>query len=205
MSAIATYRTAILALLTDAGLATFSNNDVDAALKWALAEYSLKRPLIRTYQFDVISTTSMHVMPADFITRHITKVELYDADPDNIIELPHYAFIRDEQWLISTRQAVEAGETLQVSYSAVHTIDGLDSAAGTTVPDSDEPLLQQGGAGHACLMRARNRIETINMNPDVLKQYREVAADFLSNFIGILINGDSPNVSLPEFPSADKF
>jgi hypothetical protein len=205
MSTIATYRTAILALLTDAGLATFSNNDVDAALKWALAEYSLKRPLIRTYQFDVISTTSMHVMPTDLITRHITKVELYDADPDNIIELPHYAFLRDEQWMISTRQAVEAGETLQVSYSDIHIIDGLDSAAGTTVPDADEPLLQQGGAGHACLMRARNRIETINMNPEVVKAYREVAADFLSQFVGILISDAGAIVALPDFPTADRF
>jgi hypothetical protein len=205
MSAIATYRTAILALLTDAGLATFSNNDVDAALIWALSEYSLKRPLIRTYLFDVISTTTMHVMPTDLVTRHITKVELYDADPNSIIELVYYAFIRDEQWMISTKYPVETGEILQVSYSTIHTIDGLDSAAGTTVPDADEPLLQLGAAGHACLMRARNRIETINMNPEVVKAYREVAADFLSNFLGVLISDARAYVVLPDFPTADKF
>ena len=107
------------------------------------------RPLIRTYQFSVDATSAVHVLPADFITRHITKVELYNADPDLIIELTHYAYNRDEQWIVETQFAVDAGEVLQISYSAVHTIDDLDSAAGTTVPDADETLLELGAAGHA--------------------------------------------------------
>ena len=61
MSAIAAYRTAILALLSDAGLVIFTNNDVDQALRWALAEYSFRRPLIRTYMFSVdVSTAHSH-------------------------------------------------------------------------------------------------------------------------------------------------
>ncbi len=205
MSALAAYRTAIAALLADATNAIFSTNDIDQALRWALAEYSLRRPLIRTYQFSVDNTTAVHILPADFITRHITRVELYNADPDLITELPHYAFIRDEQWMIETRSAVEAGEVLQISYSAPHTIDNLDSESGTTVPDADETLLELGAAGHAALMRALDRIETINMNPDVVKAYRETAADYLARFAGLLNITPNATVSLPDFPKADKF
>jgi hypothetical protein len=167
MSNLAAYRIGVLALLTDATNAIFSMNDIDQALRWALAEYSLRRPLIRTYMLSVDASTAVHILPADFITRQIVKVELYNSDWDSIVELAHYAYKRDEQWIIETQFGVDAGEVLQVSYSDVHLIDDLDSAAGTTVPDADETLLELGAAGHAALMRALDRIETINMNPDV--------------------------------------
>ncbi len=200
MSAIAAYRIAILALLADASKVIFTDNDVDQALRWALSEYSLHRPLIRTYQYSVDTTTAMHQLPADFITRHVTKVELWNSDPDSIVDLAFYAYYNDEQWMINTRFQVEAGEVLQISYSDVHFIDGLDAAAGTTVPDADETLLELGAAGHAALMRALNRVETINMNPDVVKTYRETAADYLSCFAGLLTIEPGAQVGLPEFP-----
>jgi hypothetical protein len=200
MSALAAYRTAILQLLADPGLSIFTNNDVDQALRWALSEYSWKRPLIRLYMFSVDATTSVHIMPADFITRHVTKVELYNADADLITELDHHALRVDEEWMINTKLPVEAGEVLQVSYSDVHTIDDLDSAAGTTVPDADETLLELGAAGEAALMRALNRVETINMNPDVVNTYRKTAADYLARFAALLTIEAGARVGLPEFP-----
>jgi hypothetical protein len=200
MSNLAAYRIAVLALLSDSSKVIFSDDDVDQALRWAISEYSLKRPLIRTYQLSVDTTTALHVLPADFVSRYIVKVELYNADPDSIVELAHHAYKVDEQWMINTRYEVSAGEVLQISYSAVHTIDDLDAAAGTTVPDSDETLLELGAAGHAALMRALNRVETINMNPDVVKAYRETAADYLTRFAGLLTIESGPRVGLPEFP-----
>jgi hypothetical protein len=200
MSAIAAYRTAVLALLTDASMAIFSSNDVDQALRWVLAEYSSKRPLIRTYQFSVDTSTGTHLLPADFITRHITRVQLYNADPDATIDLVYNAYQVDEQWVINTRLFVAAGEVLQIMYSAIHQIDGLDGAAGTTVPDADETLLQLGAAGHAAQMRAINRVETINMNPDVARTYRETAIVFLARFATMLTSVPGAQVGLPDFP-----
>jgi hypothetical protein len=201
MSALAAYRTAVLALLYDATNVIFSNDNVDTALRWALAEYSVRRPLIRTYMLDVDTTTVIHVLPADFATRHITKVELYNADPDAITERAFYAYIRDEQWTIETKLAVEAGEVLQVSYSDTHTVDGLDSASGTTVPEADEYILQVGAAGRAAQMRALDRIETINMNKDVVAAYQKLALDYLLTFTQY--SGSHPSITispLPEFP-----
>lgn len=200
MSAIAAYRTAILALLSDAGLVIFTNNDVDQALRWALAEYSFRRPLIRTYIFSVDVFTAIHTLPADFVTRHITRVELYNADPDSIVDLSFYAYRLDEGWMINTRNMVAAGETLQISYSDVHQVDGLDAAAGTTVPDADETMLELGAAGHAAQMRALNRVETINMNPDVVKTYRDTAKDYLSRFAELLTIEPGALSYLADFP-----
>ena len=200
MSNIAAYRTAVLALLMDASNVNFTMLDVDQALRWSLAEYSNARPLIRTYIFSVIATTGEHELPADFVTRQITNVQLWNADMDAVVDLDFYAFLLDEQWQVHTKYQVGAGEILQISYSVIHQIDNLDAAAGTTVPDADETLLQLGAAGHAALMRALNRIETINMNPEVVKAYRDTAADYLSRFAGLLHIEPGPSMGLPAFP-----
>ena len=202
MSALAAFRTSILALLSDAGLAIFSNNDVDQALRWALSEYSSRRPLIRTYQFPVIATTGVHILPADFITRHVTNVELYDDDLDLIEELTFYAYQRDEQWIVETRSEVSAGEVLQISYSVIHTIDDLDAAAGTTLPAADEPFIHIGAAGRAAQMRALDRIETINMNKDVAQMYRLLATEYLSSFTAFLTIEPGVRICLPDFPNS---
>ena len=200
MSALAAFRTSVLALLSDAGLAIFSNNDVDQALRWALSEYSSRRPLIRTYQLPVDATTGVHVLPADFITRHITRVELYDDDPDSIEELAFYAYQRDEQWIVETNNEVSAGEVLQISYSVIHTIDDLDDAAGTTLPAADEPFIHVDAAGRAAQMRALDRIETINMNKDVVQMYKLLATEYLSSFSSFLTIEPGVRICLPDFP-----
>jgi hypothetical protein len=182
MSAIAAYRTAVLELLSDSTNIIFTNNHVDQGLRWALTEYSFRRPLIRTYQFSVVAATRVHVLPADFVTRHITKVELWNANADLITEQVFYAYKLDEQWMIETALAIAAGEDLQISYSAVHQIDGLDSAAGTTVAIEDEPMIHVGAAGKTATMRALDRIETINMNKDVVRLYKDLGAQYLMNF-----------------------
>ena len=161
MSAIASFRTAIFALLYDTPGVLYTSTEIDQALRWALSEYSLKRPIIRTYAYSVIGTTTVHPLPADFITRHITQVQLYDPDPDNIRDLTFYAYQKDEQWVIETREIRNTGDVLVISYSAVHQIDGLDSAAGTTIPAADETILQIGAAGHAMQILARTRIKDL--------------------------------------------
>jgi len=200
MSALAAFRTSVLALLSDASNAIFSNNDVDQALRWALSEFSARRPFIRTYQFTLDATTGVHFLPADFIARHITNVQLYDEDPDDIVDLAYYAYQRDEQWIVETKFEVSAGEVLQISYSTIHTIDGLDSAAGTTLASADEPFIHVGAAGRAAQMRALDRIETINMNPDVVQKYRLLATDYLSSFASFLTIEPGVRICLPDFP-----
>jgi hypothetical protein len=187
-------------LLSDATNVIFSNTDVDQALRWSLSEYSLRRPLIRTYDFTVVATTGVHTLPADFVTRQIVKVELWDSDADSILELTFYAVYVDEQWVVNTMEEVSAGEVLQISYSAVHQVDGLDSAAGTTVPTADETLLQVGAAGRAAQMRALDRIETINMNKDVVAAYQKLGSQYISQFEAYLSKEPGIAIALMDYP-----
>ena len=200
MSAIATFRTNISALLYDVSNVIFTTAEIDQALRWALSEYSLKRPMIKTYDYTVIGTTRVHTMPADFVTRHVTNVQLWDADPDKYMDILFHAFLIDEQWTIQTRYEMKDGDVLQISYSAVHQVDGLDAAAGTTIPAADEPMLQIGAAGHAAQMRAVGTVESINMNANVVTNYRLLAADYLARFTAALFAEPGIRVALPDFP-----
>jgi hypothetical protein len=200
MSAIATFRIAVAALLYDTTNVIFTSTEIDEALRWALFEYSFKRPLIRTYDFTVVSSTKIHNLPADFITRHVIKVELWDSDPDAIYELAFYAYMTDEQWVIQTTDEVGTNEVLQISYSTVHQIDGLDSASGTTIPLVDEMILEIGAAGHAAQMRAMGTVESINMNSNVAATYRNLAIDYLARFNAGIIAQPGIAVASMDYP-----
>jgi len=200
MSAIATYRTNILALLMDATKVIFTDTDCDTALHWILAEYSSRKPLIRTYDYTVIGKTAFHELPLDFSTKEIVRVELWNSTPESIYDLKYDCMYIDEQWLVHTEDVLASGSVLQISYSAIHQIDGLDGAAGTTVYARDESMLQVGAAGRMALMRGLDRIETINMNQDVVKSYQVMGNAYLNRFLSWLLADPGAQVAEVDYP-----
>lgn len=184
MSAIAAFRTAILALVDDASQTRFTTAQVDAALQWALAEYSKYRPLLKSYLLDTDGTCRL-ALPDEISAAvlAISKVTLYNADPRQVVEVVYYAYKQDETWMIETLLTTFAsGQYLTIEYAASQTVDGLASASGTTVPGYDEYLIQTGAAGHAAQMRAISRSETFNLNAEAVKFLRDMAKDYLAIF-----------------------
>lgn len=181
MSAIAEFRTAVLALLDDPDLDRYTNDTVDAALAWALGAYSRVRPVMRTFSLEGAGTWRLE-LPAGFAARYITAITMDDgSDPPT--EVDFRAFYYDESWFIETLdRLLGSGDTITVTYNAPQTIDGLEDAAGTTLPAEDEWIVQVGAAGHAARMRAVSRAESINMQPEVRRQLQEIAAAYLADF-----------------------
>jgi hypothetical protein len=182
MSALAAFRTAVLALLDDPTSARYSSAQIDQALRWALNEYATARPLINTYQLDSTGY-ALIILPSDFTARYITKVELYNEDPDQVEELAHYAYLRDNGWALETiGRSLPVGEVLTITYATSHSIDDLDGAAGTTLPSEDEVIVQVGAAGYAAQMRASSRAESVNLQVGLSKQLLEVAGLLMAAF-----------------------
>jgi hypothetical protein len=178
---LTTWRTAVLALLDDASSARFTSAQVDAAIRQALQAYNTRRPLVQTYILDGQDAYQI-VMPADFATEHVIGVEL-DNDDDPPTELPFRAFRRDEQWVVETlNYKVASTESILVTYSTTHTLDGLDSGAGTTIPDLDEYAVMIGAAGFALRSRSVSRSESINLLPEVSENLSQLADAYLTNF-----------------------
>jgi hypothetical protein len=190
--AIAAVRTAVLALLDDVSSARFTSAQIDQAVRQALLDYTLYRPVVRTYEFETDGYQTMP-LPADFEAIRISKVELWDDDPKRIRKIKFHAYKVDEQWLLETvDETFEALEILTITYSAKHTVDGLDSAAGTTIDDDN--LLCMGAAGYAAQSRATSRAESINMQAEVMIQLLTISSRYMTAFIEQLKRGQSAPV-----------
>lgn len=168
------FRTSVLATLDDASNTYYTNTQIDEAIRQALEEYSRLRILPVTY-----AATSdgeyRQALPADFDAAAITDVQYPAyADPSNANRIPFYATHTDEQWILEFGDVIPPADAIfYVYYYKLHTIDGLDSAAGTTVEARDYQAFVMGAAGFAQLARASSRTESPNINPDTAKHLRE--------------------------------
>ncbi len=195
MTTIVQYRTKVLAILDDASSTKFSANQVDQAIRDALKEYSNAFPIERSYSYDCDGLDRI-VLPADFTAMHVHKVELIpsgDAQADLTVsnEILFIAYYTDEQWVIETPgRTIPADRTIIVYYTSAHFIDGLDSAAGTTIPDTDDELLSIGAAGYALLSRGVNRSEANVYDEDTLSDLQSLAQKYLADFHAMLSGRD---------------
>lgn len=169
MSTLAQYLTSISQKVDDTGEDKYTDAMLTESLVMALEQYSKRKPLLRTYTLDSTNTKRI-VLPADFDAMAIVEVEWVTSLADFDDRIAFYATKQDEQWVIETPgNVIPLGETLNVFYHALHTIDGLNSAAGTTVPETDEEILQTGAAGFAALARSTSLVESNNLNPQQAK------------------------------------
>jgi hypothetical protein len=200
MTAIAGFRTKVLAILDDASNTKFSNNQVDQAIRDALKDYSNAFPLERTYSYDCDGEDRI-VLPADFVAMQVVRVELIPSgdsqdDLTKSNQLPFCANYSDEQWVIETPgRTIPIGRTVVIYYTGPHFIDGLDSAAGTTIPDTDDEIFSLGAAGYALLSRGVNRSEANVIESSTTDTLQALAQKYLTNFRGFLSGRDKGYVA----------
>ena len=198
-------RNAAKATSVQAELQRDTTAQVDAAIRWALNVYSQNRPLISTYSLDTDGNQTIE-LPDDFAGSRIIGVDLYDADIDDVRALVYYAYETDEAWFIKTmNETIDAGEVLTITYAANHTIDNLDSAAGTTIPVEHEEFVCVGAAGYALSQRISSRLENVNLNEDTIREMRQIASANIAFFLTYISAKPSASyAALPPVPT-DEF
>lgn len=180
---LANFRTETARKLSDPTNIRFDTSDIDQALRQALEEYSRARSIERTYIVDGANESRL-TLPADFAAVTITRIE-YDPDgePTEADSIPFHAEKVDEQWTVETTdQTIPIGDTITIYYSALHTIDSLDSASGSTLPAQDWQLIVTGAAGFAAQSRAAELGESINLNASADKRLDQQAQAWLKEF-----------------------
>ncbi len=205
MSDLAEFRTAVLQLLDDPASARYTTDLVERALRQSLREYSRRRPLLATLNVDGTGDSLLE-LPADFQPMQVLMVELHEETALPQSELRFYAYHQDGQWCLHLMDAAPAAtQSLDVTYTTTHSIDGLDGAAGTTLPLEDESAVQLGAAGYAALYRAVSRAESANLQPELARKLIDLAAAFLREFrASIAARPQGKLAFLPSIP-ADRF
>jgi len=182
MPSITDFRTKILALLDDPNQVKYTSNQVDQALREALSKYDQFLPVEKTYIMNGTGEQRI-TLPADFTALRIVHVELLKAKPTSKDAISFSAYKVDEQWMIETNdRVVSVTESIVIQHSARNYIDGLDSAAGTSVALEDTDALALGAAGFAAVTRSHSRVEAINLAPDVSRQLQALGQKYLDEF-----------------------
>jgi hypothetical protein len=186
MSSITEYRTAVLTLLDDAAGGRYSSDLIDQTVRLALREYGRVHPNLATYNVDGTGERVIE-LPADFQPLSILGVEYHDESQSPQARLRFNAYTQDGQWVVELMDmAPSASESIDMTYTSAHTIDGLDEAAGTSVPAGHEHTIQVGAAGFAALTRAASRAETVNLQPGLSRSLLELSSVLLQDFRAVI-------------------
>lgn len=168
MSTLAQLATRIGQMVDDAGVVTFSADDVAEGLRQALYRLSRARPLIATGNVTLAASG-----------REISISSLTGLIGVKRVWLPYLTTDEEPNWqpfevwpdlgklYMLSKTEPQAGDIARVFYSKLRQVKDLDSAAATTVLPEDETLLCIGAAGYAVLARARSATEAVMLADQV--------------------------------------
>ena len=170
MSTLAQIRTRLQVLLMDTGAGIWDTTTLDEGIRRALDQYSQVLPLdvesVLTLPGDgweialnsysgLLGVIRVHwpydttLTPENQYTNKVKRWRLWWDDAQPVLELNTEA-----------NEEPELDDELRLWYYKRHTIDGLDSAAVTTIPTRHETGIIVGAAAAAALSRAVDLVET---------------------------------------------
>ena len=177
--------------LADTGHNIWTPDDLGEAIRQAVHEYSKTRP---RQAVDLVTLAAAgREIDVSAVTGLLQVVDLwlpYTAAspeyPPNRRPFRHWA---DLGLLVVVDDPAgsgfgepAAGEVARVFYTAMQTLNGLDSATATTIPLDDESLLVTGAAGHAATSRAVDLAEKVSIDRLISQQVRAWGLNQLQEF-----------------------
>lgn len=164
-------------LLGDA--TTFTTATCTAAIRQALKDLNLAIPshaadlvdaVSEQYEYELSDSTALTIV--DVLRQGL------DTYSDYNLPLDFDSYFEDDRPFFRLRTPEADGTILIIRYTVPYTINGLDAATDSTLPALHNVVLLDGAAWQACLVRAAGRIETINMNEEVSKNFRLMSDHF---------------------------
>jgi len=165
--------------LQDSGNTRWSTGDTDEAIRTAIAEYSQRQP------YETIGTVALSAAGREIDISSLTgliRVQKvwWDYDSGSPGYPPNWR--QFEVWpgsilYIDDRSEPQNGDTVRVWYTKMHTLNGLDSASATTIPEEDVSTIVTGAAYHAARARAIELAESLTVDRDVVTRLQEWAEE----------------------------
>lgn len=181
---MATIRARVQRDVDDTGEVVFTDDDVDRAIRRALREYSVKLP--RTVAGNLTVATAGRSQSMSGLTGLIDVQRVwfpyYSTEPDLMPTWVPFEVQVAGTLFLRSQDSPAVGDVIRVFYTAWHTIDDLDAATATTVPDVDEDLIALGAAGYVCEQKARGAIGVVNVSGYTPLHWRGLAAGLISRF-----------------------
>ena len=139
----------------------YDQNDLDEAIRWALDRYNEINP--ETTITTLTLSADGREVDISSITDYVDIMQVWwDYDSSSPEFPPNW---RDFQlWpgdvlFIDAQSEPQSGDTVRLWYSRLRSLNGLDSASTTTLPDQDEGLILAGAAGFAAQERVQEEVQ----------------------------------------------
>jgi len=181
---LTTLITKVQALLGDDGT-IFTTAVCTAAAREALKVYNQHLPVHAGDLIDAVSEQyEYELTDTDSRAMSILDILLQGTNANEIdVPLIYDDYNEDERVFFRLRSPQATGKTLIARYTIPQTINGLDSETETTIPAWQIPTLVTGITAEALRIRARARVETINLNKDVRDQYSASAREMKTEYV----------------------
>ena len=79
------------------------------------------------------------------------------------------------------------GDVVQLTYTAWHTIEGIDAAAATTIPVTHEYMFANGAAGKCAMMRGVQIVEAYGKKAGEPEKLKDWAYAMVTEFLNELV------------------
>jgi hypothetical protein len=183
-STLADIRDRVEARLQDASNARWSTDDLDEAIRTALEQYSKYKPQHKLTSVTLSSAGREVDISSVTDLLRVEKV-WWDYDDTSPSYPPNYR--QFEVWpgdiiYIDDRSAPSSGDKVRLWYTAMHTIENLDSATATTIPEDDEGTIVTGACHFAAQIRSAELAEDLTAHDDVVDNLRKYADEQGTNF-----------------------
>jgi len=173
-------------LVNDPDKKRFSDDLLTSAIRQALEQVNLRLPQVLINEFTVATSGREQVLSAISGCLFLVRLVMPGLTPDRELEPDEhfsYTLIDGFPTLHFTGDFIpQAGMVLQVHYATAHTIEGLDDADTTSLPEICEPALVNGAAGCAYTLRAASLVESYGTRPEDASRLLEASRIFLDAF-----------------------
>ena len=176
----------IQALLLDDGT-QFTTATATAAVREALRQFNAAAPITAGTLIDTVSGQYEYALNDSAFTGLLDVLNVFwnpSAIEGNDSPQDFAFYWMDNEPFIRLKSPIPAGTAvLDVRFTLPHTINGLDSETESTLNADQDQVLVQGSAAQCCLIRAADRIESVNVAGDTPAAWRTAAASFDAAFI----------------------
>ena len=174
MTDLDTLRDRVEGLLQDAGNEDWTAEELDEAVRLALAPLSTLLPARAVTTLDAVDGQFEYDLSAVSGLLAVVEVWYPYLAGDARFGRPHpvrWRMLDEATLYLDVGLQPDAAYQVRVFYDRVHTLAGLDAATQTTLNAQEQAVLVLGAAGYAALARGRASIGQVNLGPDTPARY----------------------------------
>jgi hypothetical protein len=176
---LTTLRDRVETHLQDSTNATWATGDIDEAIEKALEEYNRHSPVLKLGTLTLAADgREVDISSLTTLLRVIHVWHPYDSsDPSWPPNWVQFDVFPGSILHIDSPTEPATSDKVRIWYTAPATINGLNGASSTTVPDDDITYLINGAVYYACHMRSIEIAEDLAVDDDVNERIQDVGSE----------------------------